>query len=76
MLSYQQLKTLIKIFFRKYNDYYYRGIYNVKLDKSAYIHPAYRFNLFSEFSNKPVKFNRNDIPDSAADNFCVSLFDE
>jgi len=73
MLSYQQLKTLIKSFFSNIDYYNY---FNVKLDKSASIHPVYRFNLFSEFSNKPVKINRNDTPDSAADNFCVSLFDE
>ncbi|XP_022171519.1 endoplasmic reticulum resident protein 44-like [Myzus persicae] len=76
MLSYQQLKTLIDSFFSNKSYYNYRHYYEKERDKSDFILPVYRFNLFCEFSNKPVKIHRQHIPDSADDNFCVSLFDE
>ncbi|XP_008179161.1 endoplasmic reticulum resident protein 44 isoform X2 [Acyrthosiphon pisum] len=74
LMSYQQLKTLIKDFFSNNKHFsYYR---NERQDKSGSIHPVYRFNLFCEFSSKPEKIDRNYIPDSVEDHFCVSLFDE
>ncbi|XP_060881189.1 endoplasmic reticulum resident protein 44-like isoform X2 [Metopolophium dirhodum] len=74
LMSYQQLKVLIKDFFTNNHNFKYYS--NERRDKSRCIHPVYRFNLFCEFSSKPEKIDRNYMPDSVEDYFCVSLFDE
>ncbi|CAI6368263.1 unnamed protein product [Macrosiphum euphorbiae] len=75
LVSYQQLKTLLKDLFSS-NRYYGRYDRYERQDKSGSIHPAYRFNLFCKFSSKPEKIDRNYIPDSIENYFSVSLFDE
>jgi len=81
ILSNQQLKTLLNKFYsnsdkfasERYNSGRYQ--FGYEFDKKGRIYPAYKFNLFCEFSNKPVKFNRNKNPGSTDDNFCANLFD-